>query len=178
MAEILDLQERRRRLTAKRGFENWIHRFNESFDENTCLQDISDSTLNQLIQGGEEYSLPLYELTMGVKGLGAGTHFHSLKNVDKMVVMDITLFLLDQLRFEALRRLGWIENYPTQRIPLLELVEEFSGRFAATKDQTPSLSPQHPRYTEYQKIFEGDRGRFIRKLIPDMIQAFKQRLLQ
>jgi hypothetical protein len=92
-----------------------------------------------------------------------------------MAVMDIALFMLDQLRFEALNRLGWIEDYPTLHIPLVELVEKFADRFAAIQHETPALSPQHPAFKTYQETYEGDRGRFIRKLIPDMIQAFKER---
>lgn len=175
VAEILDLEEKRRQLAAKRGFEPWIHRFSESFDARTCCRDISDATLAKLIQGGEEFSPLLHAFIMGVKGWGPGRHFENLESPAKMAVMDIALFMLDQLRFEALHRLGWIEDYHTLHVPFVEMVEEFSDRFAPHQHQTPPLSPQHPRFQEYQEAFETDRGRFIRKLIPDLIQAYKDK---
>lgn len=175
VAEILDLEEKRRQLAAKRGFQHWVHRFSESFDARTCCRDISDATLAKLIQGGEEFSPLLYEFIMGVKGWGPGRSFENLESPAKMAVMDIALFMLDQLRFEALHRLGWIEDFYTLQVPFVEMVEEFTDRFAARQHQTPALSPQHPGFTEYQEAFETDRGRFIRKLIPDMIQAYKDK---
>lgn len=175
MAEILDLEEKRRQLAAKRGFEHWIHRFSESFGARTCCKDISDATLARLIQGGEEFSPLLYEFIMGVKGWGPGRRFDNLDSPAKMAVMDIALFMLDQLRFEALHRLGWVEDFHTLHVPFVEMVEEFNERFAACQHQTPALSPQHPKFQEYQESFETDRGRVIRKLIPDVIQVYKDK---
>lgn len=166
------MQEKRRQLTAKKGFLGWTHRFSESFDEFTRLEDLSNSTLEILIRGGEESSMPLYEFILGVKGLGMGPRFYFMENPDKMAIMDITLFLLDQLRFEAMRRLGWVEDHPTFHIPLLDLVEQFTGRFSAIRNQTPSLALNHPRYMEYDKCFEGDRSAFVRRLIPEVLEVF------
>ena len=173
MAEVLDLKERQRRLAAKKGFESWANRFSEPFDENTCLEDLGDTTLYTLIQPGPEAFMPLYELIMGIKGLGKGPRFYFLESADKMLVMDMALFLLDQLRFEAMRRLGWITDHPTFHAPLVSLVLDFATRYSAAKNMTPSLSPSHPRFEEYEKTFVGDKGAFVRKLIPDALEGFK-----
>ena len=172
VAEVLDLKERQRRLAARKGFEGWINRFSEPFDENTRLGDLSDDTLRALIQAGPDASMPLYELILGVKGLGKGPRFYYLENEDKMLVMDVALFLLDQLRFEAMRRLGWVGDYPTFHVPLVSLVMDFSARYSAVQHSTPSLSPNHPRFEEFEKSFVGDRGAFVRKLIPEAIEGF------
>lgn len=176
MAKILEMKGKRQYLTAKRGFEGWNRRFSESFDENTSLQDLSDVTLAKLIQPGEEASMAIYEFIMGVQGLGTGTRFHFLENLDKMALMDVTLFFLDQLRFEAMRRLGWVEESATSRIPLVDLVIEFPTRFSPDKHRTPSISRAHPRYEQYQATFEGDRAGFIRRLIPEALEIFKEKL--
>lgn len=176
MTKILDMAEAKRSLAAKRGFQNWFDRFAESFDVNIALTDLSDSTLSTLIQPGSDSSMIIYEFIMGVKGLGKGPRFHFLENQDKLVVMDITLFLLDQLRFEAMRRLGWIETYPTIAVPLVDMVFQFNQRFAAGRHQTPDLSPAHPRYEEYRATFDADRAAFVRRLIPEVLQAFGDRV--
>jgi hypothetical protein len=178
VAEILDLAEKRREIMARRGFQSWTGRFGEPFGGETCIEHLSDKTLGMLIQGGEDSSLPLYELIMGILGLGGGAKFYYLETPDKMMVMDITLFLMDQLRFEAMRRIGWIENHSTLHVPIVSLVREFPCRFSAVKHQTPPLSPDHPLFPEYEVAFESDRASYTRRLIPEAIRIFEQRIEQ
>jgi hypothetical protein len=174
VADILDMKEKRQQLTAKRGFEGWNRRYSEHFNEYTRPVDVSDLTLGKLIQPGEESSSAFNEFIMGVQKLGAGARFDFLENLDKMEIMDITLFLIDQLRFEAMRRKGWIDDLPTSTVPLVELVAEFPVRFSHERHYTPPLSARHPRYSEYQKTFEGDRPAFIRRLIPEILEIYKK----
>jgi len=175
VAEVLVMKEQKRYLLGKRAYESWKKRFSESFDADTRPRDLSDTTLSALIEGSEEASMPLYELIMGVLGLGKGPRFYSLETSEIMLVTDITLFLLDQLRFEALRRLGWIDDWHTVHIPLLDLVEQFSTTFSNLKRGTPRLSSRHPRFQEYLTIFEADQGPFIRRLIPQAVKLFQER---
>lgn len=175
MADILDMREKRLQLTARRGFESWNRRYSEHFDEHTRPLDLSDVTLGKLIQPGEESSSAFNEFIMGVRKLGAAARFHFLENIDKMGVMDITLFLLDQLRFEAMRRQGWVDDLPTSTVPLIDLVAEFPTRFSTTRHFAPPLSPRHPRYAEYEKTFEGDRPAFVRRLIPEILEIYRQK---
>jgi hypothetical protein len=174
MAVILELQQQRRRLAAKRGFESWTRRFSESLDEQTCLKDLNDEILRTLIQSEEDSSLLLYGLIMGFLGLGKGADFYDLDSRSRLEIMDTALFLLDQLRFEAMRRLDWVERSPVCCVPLLDLVQQFSTVYSGMKNQAPRLRHSHPRYPEYVKAFEGDRSVFVRKLIPDVIQAFQE----
>ncbi len=176
MAQVIKMQEARRQISARRGFQSWTQRYGESFDDRTCLSDLSDTTLGTLIEAGEQTSLALHDLIMGVKNLGRGAQFHGLDTSSKMVVMDIAIFLLDQLRFECMRRLGWIEVFATMKMPLVDLINDFQAGFAADKNQTPTLSPEHPRYQDYLNEFDMDRGAFLRRLIPEAIETFRQRL--
>ena len=163
-------------MEARRGFQGWAKRFEESFDENTRIEDLSDSVLWTLIQAGNDSSLLLYELIMGIEGLGFGPRFYSLEPSVRMAVMDTALFLLDQLRFEAMNRLNWVEDLPSFHIPMVDLVNDLDERYNPFKAMTPILSTTHPAYVDYAETFEPDRGRFIRKLIPEALEAFQKRV--
>ena len=95
MARVLDMNEGKRRLAAKKGFDPWSRRFRTSLDEDTSIRQLDDSVIRYLVQGGEDSAMALYELIMGIRGLGPGTRFHYLDSASKMSVTDITLFLLD-----------------------------------------------------------------------------------
>jgi hypothetical protein len=172
MGKLFYIEESRRRLAAKRGFDPWWLRFGVSFDENTSIRQLDDQVIKYLAYGKEGSSTALYELIMGIKGLGRAPRFHYLDSESKMGVTNITLFLLDMVRFEAMYRLGWIEDYPFLEVALIDLVQAFQEQFAAARNKPPALSKAHPLYAEYLAQFEGDRHSFIRKLIPEAIKTF------
>jgi hypothetical protein len=174
VAEILDMQQQRRRLAARRGFAAWSRRFSGSFDEHTSLEDLDDTTLRALIQGGDDASLLLNGLVLGVMKLGKGTCFDDLESPVKLKIMDIALFLLDQLRFEVMRRLDWVEPTPFVAVPIVHLIENFALTYAATKNHTPQLLGNHPRYREYEEVFEADRAVFVRRLVPEALELFEE----
>jgi hypothetical protein len=176
LAEVIRLDEARRQLSARRGFQGWIQRYGEPFGDSTCLADLSASTLGSLIEAGEQTSLAIHDLIMGVRNLGRGSQFQNLDNSQKMAVMDIAIFLLDQLRFECMRRLGWIEGFHTMNIPLVDLIINYPHGYSSVKNETPSLLPSHPRYQDYLREYDMDRAAFLRRLIPEAIETFKQRM--
>jgi len=173
--EVVDFQSKKRQIAARKGFRSWVTRFSESFDEHTRFRDVSDRTLGTLIKGGEESTRPVYDLVMGFQGLGAGFKFHDLEAADKMEVMDIVIFLLDQFRFEAMRRLGWLEDDPILDMPVVEAIHEYPSRFVHDHHRTPKLSSHHPRYEEYTRAFENDRYAIVRKLIPEVIEIYERK---
>jgi hypothetical protein len=174
VAVILELHQERRRITARRGFAGWARRFSDSFNEHTSLADLSDTVLRTLSQTGEGSSLLIQDLVIRLMGLGSGARFQDLERQARMMVMDISLFLLDQFRFEVMRRLGWVENSPVFRLPILDLVERFPAVYSSMKDHTPALLHYHPRYHEYLRAFEGDRSVIVRRLIPDALEVFQE----
>jgi hypothetical protein len=172
MVKILDMFEQKRHLGAKKGFGPWSNRFRIRFDDRTSIHQLDNSVLKYLIRGDGDSSDALYDLIMGITGLGPGHRFQYLESAMRMVVTDMTLFLLDLLRFEAMYRLGWLDDYPLLSRPIVDLVQGFEKESAAAKQQCPSLAPAHPSYALYLSQFESDRNSFVRRLIPDAIQKF------
>ncbi len=172
MGEIVDINEAKRRLSAKKGLSRWSIRFRVSFDENTSIRQLDDPVIGCLAQGSEDSSMALYELIMGIKGLGPGPHFDCLDIRSKMHLTDITIFLLDLCRFEVMYRLGWVDDYLSLKVPLVDLILDFKDRFSINRFTSPALSSSHPLYPEYLAEFEGDRNVFLRKLIPEAIKTF------
>ena len=125
MTKVVDLKTYRLQAQEKRGFGPWQKRFSESYDSRTRLSDISDKTLYYLSQPGENSSNAYYELIMGILDLGAAPKFHYLGNREQMMVVDIHLFLADQVRFEMMRRLKWIKTFEGGKYSLLNMVQAF-----------------------------------------------------
>jgi hypothetical protein len=176
MAEVIQLESFKRKQAANRGFRSWSKRFGEELNERTKLSDLSDTTLVFLISPGDENIFVLYELVMGTRDLGTASDFFHLDKDAKMEVIDVSIYLLDQLRFESMRRLGWLESGYEQRSPIVELVEQHSHLGQQRRATIPPLSPSHPRYKPYQKLPDFDKETFVRKLIPEAIEQFKARI--
>lgn len=172
MGRVLFIAECRRRIVARKGFDPWWRRFGMRFDENTSVRSLDAPVIRRLVRGNEESSSAFYELIMGIKGMGHAARFHFLDARSKMCVTDITLFLLDLVRFEAMFRLGWLEDYRYLKVPLLDLIEDFQDKFSVSRLSAPVLSSSHPMYQEYVAQFEFDRHSFIRRLIPEAVKAF------
>jgi hypothetical protein len=172
VAAIVNLSEQRRHMAAKRGFQSWEHRFGGVHDAQTRLGDLSDASLKELIRGGAEGSMPLYDCIMGILGLGLGPRFYYMENKERLFVMDIALFLLDQLRFQAMRRLAWVDDSPLFHIPIVDLILDFSSKYVSMQHWTPTMASSHPMYVDYMETFETDRGSFVRRLIPQALEEF------
>ena len=176
MAEVIQLESFKRKQAAIRGFKSWSRRFDEELNEQTKLSDLSDNTLAFLISPGDENIFALYELVMGVRDLGTSTDFFHLDKDEKMEVIDGSIYLLDQLRFESMRRLGWLVSNYGQHLPIVELVEQYSHLGLQGRTSIPLLSTSHPKYAMYQKCSDFDKETFVRKLIPEAIDEFKTRI--
>ena len=140
MIKIVDLHHYRTKVVEQRAFGPWQKRFGESYDASTCLSDLSDKTLYFLAQPGEESSLAYYEIIMGVLDFGPATKFNYLASEQQMRVVDIHLFLADQMRFEMMRRLRWLEALPCQKFTLISMVQTYEQMRNRFKDNPPGLA--------------------------------------
>jgi len=176
MPKVIDLQEYRTQSTGDRGFEPWCKRFGESYGAETRLSDLSDRTLYFLARPGEETAMAFYELIMGVLGLGAGPKFYYLPDEEQMMVMDIHLFLADQVRFEMMHRLGWLTGFSVEAYSILDMVHDFQRIRAECKDKAPALSDADPDFEAYEKLVTGDKHALVRRRLRQALEAFGSKL--
>jgi hypothetical protein len=174
MDNIVNLQKYRTRAIEHKGFDPWHKRFGESYDQHTRLPDLSEKTLYQLALPGEDTAIAYYELIMGILDFGQSTKFYYLDTPGQMKVIDIHLFLSDQVRFEMMRRLGWINSYACENHSLLKMVMEFDEVKAMAGKHPPALSASYPDYEAYKELTAGDKEVFIRQRLRDALDTFQK----
>ena len=113
---------------------------------------------------------------MGVLGIGKALKFNYLEQKEQMIVMDIHLFLADQVRFEMMRRLGWVNRFPCEKQSILEMVQSFEKMKARVERKPLELSKSHPDFAAYEKVFGMDKEVFIRRMFPKAVEAFKKKI--
>lgn len=176
MTKIVDLKSFRDKALEQRSFGPWQRRFQEEYGISARVAELSDKTLFGLSQPGENSSIAWYELIMGVLELGPGEKFYYLRNEDQMRVVDIHLLLADMVRFELMRRLGWVKHLPCGDTSLIDMVREFESVKQAARVSPPTLDETHPDYKAYSQLAGGDREVFVRKLLGAALEEFKKLL--
>ena len=109
---------------------------------------------------------------MGIKDLGTTSDFFQLDKAEKMEVIDISIYLLDQLRFECMSRLNWLESSTRSQVPIVELIEQYPQLKEEGTTLVPPLSESHPKYQIFKRLSELEKETFIRKQIPEAIEKF------
>ena len=176
MTKIVDLQAYRIKAIELRGFGPWQKRFGESFDSTTRLEDLSDQTLYFLAQPGEPSSAAYYEVIMGILNLGNAAKFHYLSDTNQLRVVDIHLFLADQVRFEMMWRLKWISRFEGKKYSILEMVQAYDKVKENCRLNPPQLSAANSDYAEYKKQTTGDKEVFIRRMLQKALEAFNTKI--
>lgn len=176
MGKVVDLNAYKTHVMEQRAFGTWRRRFKAPFNLSTKLTDLSDGILLQLATPGDESTAAFYELIMGAIGLAPSQLFQSLDSEKKMAIVDIHLFLADQVRFEMLYRLGWIHGFHCQKRPILEMVISYQRFKKSCRRTPPELSVSHPGYAGLQDLIPRDRAAYIRRLLPEALDAFKKKI--
>jgi hypothetical protein len=174
MAKIIQLAEYKAHSALAVGYRRWRGLFDESFEAETRLSDLSPKTLCWLAEPGDNSATAIQALIIGFLGHGEAVTFYSLDSKVQSQVLDIFLFLSDQIRFEMMYRLGWLECFLGNQYALFEMVTEFEHIKNKFQDQPPSLSKEHIEYETYSKLFERDQQVFIRRMLTSALQVFKQ----
>ena len=172
MTQLLDLTAYRSKAIERRAFASWEKRFGESYGVETRLADLTDKTLYFLAKPGEQTALAHYELIMGILDMGKGPKFYYLDGEDQLMVSDVQLFLIDQVRFELMRRLGWLASFPGQDYPLFEMVQAFETIKGEVGQKPVALSRSHPEYDAYNKLINADKQVFMRRKIVAALKKF------
>lgn len=173
MTQVIDLELGRLKLAAKKAFRNWASAFKEDFGLDTRPGDISLRTLAYLSQGKDRATFFLYDLIMNLQNMGSGLEFNELNPRKKVLIIDQYLFLLDRIRFECMKRLGWLASYPGEEYTLVEMITQFHILAPNLQARIPLLRKNHPRYDDFRAVDRFDREAFIRKMIPEAIQEIQ-----
>lgn len=176
MSEVVDLQAYRTRVFEQKAFGPWRKRFGGRFSVDTRLSGVGDAALYRLAVPGEDSTQAYYEIIMGVLGLGDPFDFYELPQEQQVHIMDIHLFMADQMRFEMMHRLGWLARFEAQHYSLVEMVQAFGRIKPRCRTSPPRLEPSRPEFGEYEKLTDAEKDTFVRRLLPAALEAFKERL--
>ena len=176
MTKVVDLHAFREKALEQKSFGPWQKRFGEMFATHTRIADLPDAIVLCLAQPGEVSSTAFYEFIMGVLDLGPAVKFFYLENEAQMRVVDIHLLLADQVRFEMMRRLGWLRAVPGADVSLIDLVRRFEDLKPSLREHPPALDESHPGYGEFCGLADGDKDVFIRRMLREAVEAFRKQL--
>jgi hypothetical protein len=170
VTEVVEIQKARLAMAARKGYRNWKTQFREDFGLDTRLSDLSTKTLVSLAHGKDRSTFYLLDLIMNLENRGSGFEFSEIDPKEKIAVLDRYLFLLDRIRFEYMKRLGWLENYPGEEYTLVDLILRFEGLAPRLQANIPTLSRDHSAFEEFRSMNMFEREELIRKLIPKALK--------
>ncbi len=178
MGKVISLESLKNKKAAKRGFRDWQRLFKSlpTLDENTRWSDLPDEVLLFLAEDDEEGRRLIHDLLMGSLGLGNGHEFESLPPTQLLPLLDTYFILIDQIRFECMRRLGWVQEIPLAEKPIIQLIRDFEQGGNPYLMDPPKLNRKHPAYPEYSQLPDLDQRVFIRKTIPEAVKQLKERV--
>ncbi|RJQ70720.1 MAG: hypothetical protein C4519_20595 [Desulfobacteraceae bacterium] len=174
MAEIVSISEYRERSALRVGYRSWRRFFKEEFPAQTRLCDLSPAVLGRLAEPGKSSDLLFYSLIIGFLGFSANERFETLGKRMQMHVVDVHLFLSDQVRFEMMWRMGWLARFGAEQHTLFELVRQFDRFRKRCQENPPLLASSHPRFNEYEDLIDQDKQVFIRRMFQDALDAFRR----
>ena len=179
MTETVSLEAHRLRKAARRGFREWRRLFPVlgDADEQTRIRDLPDQVLLLFCEDLPQSRVLIYDLLMGVYGLGSGYEFESLPPEQVGALLDPFFLITDLMRFECLRRLGWAYPHPGSVIPIIELVQQIRTRISPDFLGTPELTSAHPAFKMLQKPSLLEQAVFLRRHIPEAVGRFREKIL-
>lgn len=177
MSKVISLESLRNQKAAQRGFREWQRRFRTlpTLDENTRWSDLPDELILFLAEDDEEGRRIIHDLLMGALGLGSGYEFETLPSEKLLPLLDVYFILIDQVRFECMRRLEWVIEIPLGNQSIIAVIREYGQGINLALVDPPKLARQHPAYQEYSRLPEIEQRLFIRKIIPEAVKQFKEK---
>jgi hypothetical protein len=90
--------------------------------------------------------------------------------------LDAFLLVADQVRFELMHRLGWVEEPAGSSWPLVVLARDFRSLTGREDGGVPRLDPAYPRYHEVTDRLRSEPQTVVRSAIPEALKAFRRRV--
>ena len=175
MGEVVDLKTYHLNQNLRRGLSAWQKHFKEPLSLETSLSDLSNETLLTLARLQGDRAQILHGLIMGFLGLGSASKFHYLDGETKLKVLDIYFFVADQIRWECMRRLGWVQGFAGEQYTLIELVVHHQDIKNKYQPKYPQLNQTHPDYEVFRKREQFEGEVVVRRLIPAAIALLEER---
>jgi hypothetical protein len=178
MAEIVCLESHKNRKAAERGLTERRRTFRSmtDFDEHTKWGDLPDEIILFFCEDGPESKHAFYDLLMRSHRLGNGHDFETQVFDRLSTLLNAYFFIVDQARFECMRRLGWLDTIPRADKPIIEVVMESGTYDYPTLLEAPAPTPAHPDYAEDCQSRGIDRSALVRKHTPEAVRLFKERV--
>jgi hypothetical protein len=101
-----------------------------------------------------------------------------LPSKEKMEALDAFFFLADQVRFDLMRRLGWVEGLAGERYSMLELAARPQDIQATFLPAVPRLTTRYHRHEELKQRLALEPGAVVRSLIPEALLIFRRKLAE
>ena len=174
MAEIVQLAQYREKSALRDGFHLLRSRFDQDFDACTHFSDLAPKVLYQLALPNDSSMQLLCGMILGFLGFGAAATFDAMDSSVQKEVVDLHLFVSDQIRFEMMYRLGWLGNVPGRQLSIYAMVRDSGYAQRLCRHNPPRLSSDHPDFHSYHALIERDRQVFIRRLMPAALEAFQK----
>lgn len=177
MAKVVSIEDHNLKKAAERGFREWARLIPSTrLDEKTRWRDLPDYFVFYLSEDTAEGRLTIYDLIMGVRGLGSGWEFEALPGETLMALLDDYFFLVDQVRFETLRRIGWLEEIPYGERPIIEQALGAQRlRYSALVEPLAATN-RHPAYEAILESSAMEIAREVRSCIPQAIEVFRREI--
>ncbi|MEW6666337.1 MAG: hypothetical protein AB1512_14095 [Thermodesulfobacteriota bacterium] len=149
----------------------------QGIDEKTRWADLPDRALLFLCEDIPESRFAVYDLLTGVFGLGSGYEFESLPSPTLLPLLDCYFLTMDRIRFECMRRLGWVEEpVPVgDEMTIIEQVRLDLNTSTPFLLNGPKMTPRHPGFQKVRGENDFDYGRFLRMHIPDAVTEYRKR---
>ena len=161
---------------AEKAFSHWPRRVGYRPGPVDHPTHLPDYVIGALAELDTPATLALYDLVLEARGWGPGERFPYLKSKEKLEALDAFLFLADQVRFELMRRLDWVEHTLGEQFSLLELAKDPMGCQFEQEHLVPQLSCRCHRYRELERQARVEPGAAVRSLIPEALHTFRHRL--
>jgi hypothetical protein len=174
MAKIVQLAQYREKSALRDGFHLLHRRFDQDFDACTRLSDLAPEVLYQLALPEDVSVRLLCGMILGFQGFGAAATFDTVDSHVKKEVVDLHLFISDQIRFEMMYRLGWLGYVPGKELPMYSMIRDAAYAQRLCRENPPRLSSGHPDFHSYHTLIERDRQVYIRRLMPAALEEFQK----
>jgi hypothetical protein len=176
VGRLVDLSLVRQRKKAEAAFGRWQRRIGCKPDMDTRLADLPGEVLDQLAELKHQATMALYDLVLGVRGWGSGEGLDDLEPRPKLEALDAFLFMADQVRWELMHRLGWLEPGPAQKYSILEMASRHRSIQAEFGPEPPRLSENYPHFEKVRRRLKIEPEAVVRSLIPQAMAAYKRSL--